>query len=101
MPELSVHLREGFYRTPVAVYLDGKERFRSDSVTTRMQIGLAEIVTLEVPEGRVDIEIQFPAEQAKIGQTIEVLSETHVGINLGENGLPISLDVQRESFFYM
>jgi len=100
MPTLTVHLREGFFRIPVLVCIDGRERFRSESVTTRMQIGLAETVHFEVPAGNVEVEIRFPSLNRSIHETIDVRAETHLGVDLDESGRA-SLRVQREPFCYM
>jgi hypothetical protein len=100
MPTLTIHLREGFFGTPVVVFINGRQRFRSESVTTRMQIGLAETVAFDVPTGNVDVAIQLSAPNRSIRQILDVRGETHLGIDLDENGLA-TIRVQEEPYRYM
>ena len=100
MPTLTVHLREGFIRTPVILGIDGSERFRSEAVTTRTQIGLAEMIPLEVPAGFINVEITLPSLGRSIRETIDVKTDTHLGIDLDAHGRA-SVRVQTEPFLYM
>jgi hypothetical protein len=46
-----LHFREGFYETPVDVIVDGKVK-KSLDLTTKFQIGLAEICKLSINPGQ-------------------------------------------------
>ena len=88
MPTLTVHLREGFFHVPVVVLVNGQERFRSDSVTTRMQIGLAKMVPLEVEAGKVEVEIMLPSLRQSVRDNVSVSANAHLGVDLDDKGHP-------------
>ena len=100
MPTLTVHLREGFSRTPVVVCIDGAERYRNEAATTRTQIGLADMVTLELSLGDFEVEVRLPSLGRSVRRRISVHGETHLGVDLDESGRA-SLRVQSEPFHYM
>jgi hypothetical protein len=88
VPELSIDLREGFYHLPVVVRLDGREVFRSQSLSTRMQTGLAGQVRLEVGADPVEIEIELPSLNRKITHRVKTDRSWFVGIDLDSDGTP-------------
>jgi hypothetical protein len=69
MPRLKIDLREGFARDEVIISVDGREVFRNDAVSTRVQIGLAASVETSVG-GRATVEVALP--KRGLSQTIEV-----------------------------
>lgn len=100
MPKLIIHLREGFFETSVQIIVNGVERFRSPSVTTRMQIGMAEMISLDVPEGLAQIEVRFPELEGTVQDVVRVDEETHFGVDLDENGAAITR-TQNQPFRYL
>jgi hypothetical protein len=60
MPTLHVDLREGFNRDTVVVRIDEREVFRRSGVETNYSVGLADRITVELPEGEVRVEVILP-----------------------------------------
>lgn len=63
---IEIHLQDGFRDDPVDVVVDGVLRART-TATTRFQIGLADILSVDVKPGS-DVEIRLPV----IGKTKRV-----------------------------
>jgi hypothetical protein len=61
-PDVPVHLdlTEGWRGDRVVVSVGGRERCRLADVTTRMQLGRASTVDLEVPAGEVEVAVALP-----------------------------------------
>lgn len=60
MRTLTLHLRDGFSSDTVVIRVGGEERWRSRDVTTKLLLGLAEEVPIQVPPGGVRIEVELP-----------------------------------------
>lgn len=50
MAQLQIALHGGFADDKVVVHIDGREVYRREDVTTRMQLGLADSFTVELPQ---------------------------------------------------
>jgi hypothetical protein len=99
MPTLTVHLREGFFKIPVIVRINGEERFRSEALSTRMQTGLAKLLPVEVEAGNADVEIQLPSLDRTVRNDISVDADAHLGVDLDTDGEP-TVRVQATPFMY-
>jgi hypothetical protein len=97
MANLTVDLREGFDRTPVVVRVDGREALR-DALTTRLQIGLARQLSLDVPGPGADVEIELPRSGARAHARVEALP-AFVGVDLAGSALRVV--VRAEPFGYV
>ena len=86
MVELTIDLREGFFRTPVTIRIDGKEVFRQDAVTTRMQISRAELVCVDVPIGAFMLTIELPKANQTLERRLELHEAWFVAVDLDESG---------------
>jgi hypothetical protein len=99
MAEVTVALQEGFFDDTVVVRHAGRDLARRDGLRTRMQIGLADELTLDLPPGPIAIEIALPEKD--IAAIVQLPDERPlwIGVNLEEGGLIIR--VAREAFGYL
>lgn len=86
MAMLYVHLQDGFSGEPVTIRLDGKTVAENSAVKTRPQLGLAEIIPLEVPPGRHTLEVQVPAHTQVETITLGPDQELYIGLSLNPDG---------------
>ena len=99
MGTLHVALQEGFARDRVVVKLNGAEVANRPEVTTRNQIGFAEAVELDVPEGEATVEVEVPTQNLSATVRVAVEGKTYVGASI-EHG-HLELRAQREAFGYL
>ena len=81
-----LHFQEGFDHDRVEIHI-GDKMVEQDSLTTRMQIGLAKIAEIEAGPGKV-LKVKFP----ELGEEVSVKlqkSQSYVCINKKENRLAI------------
>jgi hypothetical protein len=98
MAVLHLALEEGFDDDEVVVAVDGKEVVRANSVSTRMQIGLAQATDVPVDPGRHTVAVSARGTTAQI--EIDVEDELRLGISLGRSG-ELEHRVSREPFGYV
>jgi len=96
---LHVALQEGFTRDRVVVKLNGAEVANRPEVTTRNQIGFAEAVELDVPEGDAAVEVEVPARNLSESVKVAIEANTYVGVSIVDGHL--ELRAQREAFGYL
>jgi hypothetical protein len=99
VPTLHVALQEGFTGDRVVVKVNGAEVADRPEVTTRNQIGFAEAVEFEVPEGEAIVEVDVPARRLTASARCEVEETTYVGVSIEHDRL--ELRTQREAFGYL
>lgn len=98
--QLQIDLREGFHRTPVRVLLDGRELRSAAEVTTRTQLGLAQVLEVEVERTPALLVVEFPASARRIEHRLEGSGPWYLGIDLDEAGTP-ALRASDEPFGYV
>ncbi len=97
---LHVALQNGFLGEEVALSVNGEEVFRGKEVKTRVQIGLAEAIDIDVGSGQVTIETSIPARD--ISERLEIILSKPVflGVSIDpEDG--IRYLIQHRPFRYM
>ena len=99
MATLNIALQEGFSGQPVVVRVDGEERFRADDVRTRMQIGLAKQVPVEVDPGRHAVEVV--AGDVATSLEVDVADQAHVGVSLARSQDRLETRVSDRPFGYV
>lgn len=82
MAQLHVALQEGFEGETVVIRVAGKEVFRKDSVTTKLQIGFAESFEMNVEEGPVNLEIALPSKALSKAIDLQVTNTIYVGVSV-------------------
>jgi hypothetical protein len=99
MHTLRVDLQEGFDGDTVAVRLNGRELFHKSGVRTRLQIGLAQLVETEIPEGDAIVEVTLEERRLEVKIPLKVAAATYVGISVTGDGL--IHQVSAEPFGYL
>jgi len=100
MSVLHVHLQDGFSGEPVTIRLNGQTVVQKPSVKTRPQLGLAEIIDLSPPHGRVTLEIQVPAQVLSETITLEPSRDLYLGLSLRADGT-LTHQVSESPFGYV
>jgi hypothetical protein len=96
---LNIALQEGFSGQQVVVRVDGEERFRADDVRTRMQIGLAQEVPVQVDPGRHAVEVVAGTVTASL--EVDVPGQAHVGVSLARSQDRLETRVSDQPFGYV
>lgn len=99
MPQLHVDLQDGFSDDRVVVQVDGREVFRSDRLTTRLMLGLAESFAVDVGEEPVTVRVEVPTRDASVEQDVRAGQTPYVGVSLLQTML--SIHVSRTPFAYL
>jgi len=86
MSELNIHLQEGFENDAVTVRVSGREVYRRQGVTTRTQIGLADMVVVTGFPGTVDVEIDVPTRSQRAVFPVTLPDTPYVGVSVERDG---------------
>jgi len=100
MPLLHIALQEGFTNDTVSVWVNGTEVARRTNVTTRNQIGFAEAIELDVPEGEVRLELRVESRSVSETTNVRVAGTTYVGVLVERDGR-VHTEQSLEPFRYM
>lgn len=84
MSRLHLVLEDGFEDDTVVVRAAGRELLRWDDVTTRTQLSHAGDAEVEVPEGRVTLEVEVPTKGVSDRVEIDAAATPVVGLSLRE-----------------
>jgi sulfur carrier protein ThiS len=82
MTLLHIALQEGFWGDTVIVRVNGEQVFREKDVKTRLQIGLADSVELDVAEGPTQVEVLLPSKNLSDSVQLDVSAPTYVGVSI-------------------
>jgi hypothetical protein len=99
MPVVHIALEEGFVNDRVSVAIDGKEVFQADDVKTRTQIGLARTFEVDVPAGRVRVQISLPSKNVAQSIDLDVSEKLYLALSVTAQG-GIEHRVSSEPFGY-
>ena len=88
MASLNIHLQEGFENDAVTLRVDGREVYAKAALSTRTQIGLADLIELEVPDPRdhVLIEVSVPTRHQYASFPVALRQTPWVGVSLNRDG---------------
>ncbi len=100
MPRLHIDLQEGFQNDTIWIRVDGQIRWQKDDVNTRWQIGLADSVELEVPEGRVQVAVELPNRAVTDSIAFLVSAPVYLGVSVTPEGR-LEFTVAQEPFRYL
>ena len=78
MSALTIDLQDGFSADRVVILVNGREVAARSGVTTKRVIGLAETLSVEVPDGPVRVEIVLPGRGLR--DSVEA-KEPHLGVS--------------------
>lgn len=99
MAVLHIALESGFSGDEVVVAVDGKEVLHERSLSTRMQIGLADEVHVPVDPGRHTVSVS--ARGAVADLEVDVADELYLGASLSRSGDAIEHRVGPKPFGYL
>lgn len=85
MPQLQITLEEGFEGDTVRLKVDNRPVYGRDGVSTKMQVGVADVVETSVEGDTASIEIEVPSRAISESFVVDVSPTTHVGISV-KNG---------------
>jgi hypothetical protein len=100
MPRLHVALQEGFANDTVSVRVNGTEVARLTNVTTRNQIGFADAIDLDVPSGRLELELRIETRAIVEDTSMHVAGTTYVGVTVARDGRVVC-EQTHEPFRYL
>jgi hypothetical protein len=84
MSALTIDLQDGFSADRVVILVNGREVAARSGVTTKRMIGLAETLSVDVPEGPVRVEVVLPGRGVR--GSVEA-KEPHLGVSVTSGGL--------------
>ena len=99
MPTLKVDLQEGFSGEAVVLVLNEKEVYRGNP-KTRMQIGLADYRTFDLPPQHLKLEVTIPGSGMSKTLELDLQHDVYVGISVSKDGV-LSLRSSSEPFGYL
>ena len=99
MPTLKIDLQEGFSGKSAVLRINGKEVYRG-TPRTRMQIGLAESRSFDLPSQKVTIQLELPESNKSQETALNLDQDQYVGISLSTAG-EISFNLAAEPFGYV
>lgn len=86
MPTLRVTIEEGFNEDSVRLKIGDREIYSKDQVTTRNQIGLADKVEIETPEGDCLLNVHVPSRSVLASIPLQIKKDTYLGISITPEG---------------
>lgn len=86
MSTLHVHLQDGFSNERVTLAVDGRMACDKPNVKTRPQLGLADTVELEVPDGAVTVEVALPDRGESHTVTLDAAATPFLGFSVHSDG---------------
>ena len=99
MPTLKVDLQEGFSGDTILLLLNGREVYRGNP-KTRMQIGLADSRSYDLPAQNLTLEVAAPVSGISKSLGIDLSHDVYVGVTLSQDGV-ISMRSSTEPFGYV
>ncbi len=100
MALLHIALQEGFFNDSVIIRANRQEIFRRQSVKTRTQIGLAEWMEINLPEGSVTLEVSVPSKGVTQSIPLQLSGNVYLGISLTPEG-KLNYQISNQAFGYL
>lgn len=100
MPKLHIAFQEGFEKDLAVVRLNGHEVFRKTDLTTRLQIGRAHALDLDVGENPLEVEIELPAKGLAREVRIDPSQPVYLGVSVNVQG-ELALEISHQPFGYL
>jgi len=99
METLEVHLQEGFEGDIVLLQVEDQDPVQQANVTTKLLYGYAAVITVRVPEGKIQLRVTLPERQLSDTVELQIPDERFVGVSL--MGGKIEVVKSHEVFGYM
>jgi len=100
MALLHIALQEGFFNDSVIIRANQQEIFRHQSVKTRTQIGLAEWMEINLPEGSVTLEVSVLSKGVTQSIPLQLSGNVYLGISLTPEG-KLDYQISDQAFGYL
>lgn len=101
MTFVHIDLQEGFEDDAVVIRVNSKEVFRKLNVKTRLQIGFADYVEANVPEGLVNVEIALPLRNLSESIMLQLTVPVYIGVSVTRDGKIVHTEPRTEPFGYL
>ncbi len=98
MKTLGIDLQDGFVGDEVIITINGKEKFRSEAITTKLLLGFAETLKYQLRQGNTTITLNLPKKRLEKTIQLNLSEDTYVGISITQAGIEYSTSDQ--SFTY-
>jgi hypothetical protein len=101
MPSLRIDLREGFLDDTVVVRINNEE-YHKPRVSTRLQLGYADSLEIDVRESTVDVDVVLPSRglSKSIPIVFDKADTVYLGLSVTAEG-EISERISYEPFGYL
>lgn len=93
MRRVKLALEEGFLDDHVRVTVDGRELVDLEKLSTRVQVGLARMIEVDLEGDEGELTIELPDKGTRTAITLAGDAPAYVGVSVAEDGQ--SLDVRR------
>lgn len=98
---ITIDFQEGFKDDEIVVYENKKKVFQTDeTVSTRMQIGLAKSVEFETKSKKADIKVEIPSRNISETREVELKDNLRIGVSVTEDN-KLEWKFSTEPFMYM
>lgn len=88
---LNVALNDGFYNDHVVIAVDGREVKRLDAATTKVQVGRAATIPLQLEAGRVSLTIDVRGKPSTGPVALDLRQPTYVNVSVVNDTVRIEL----------
>lgn len=96
---LKVDLQDGFDGDLVTVIVNSAEVFRKEGIKTRLTLGLADSFEVNIPDGKVNIEVSLPMKDISGTISMEISGPVFLGVSVQDRR--ISFRRSETMFFYL
>jgi len=97
--DLNLYLEEGFFKDTVLIFVNGEKVYHKEGLTTHAVIGLADSMTTNISNGRVEIEVICKNRNMSKKIAIDLKTAIHLAISVKDKG--IHYRISKEPFSYM
>lgn len=101
----SVDFQDGFVNDSIILRINEKEVLKKNNVSTDLRIALANnSFSTRMPNGQINVDIFVPTKNLKYSRTIDLKSDTYIGVNIVNPNTPnadITIRIELEPFSYL
>jgi len=95
---LKIDLQNGYSNDLVVIRVNGKEVFRKNGVTTKLLLGVADSIQLEVSDMLAKVDVDIPSKDLSETMSLRLSAPTYLGISV--IGGQIAYMINKEPFAY-
>lgn len=102
---LSVEFQDGFVNDSIILRINENEVLKKNNISTDLRIGLADnSFSTRLPNGQIKIDILVASKNLKYSNTIEIESDTYIGVSIVNSNTPnadIAVRIEKDPFSYL